>query len=313
MLSRTADNLYWLSRYIERAENLARILDVAQRLSALPSAYAGASNEWESAIATAASTEAFKKVYGEATRENVIEFVVASEANPTSIKTCLETARTNARAVRTAITGEMWEIVNGAWNEMQSVRLTAMSPNELARFLQNVRETSLRFDGAAYRTMLRTDHFWFQRTGTFLERADNIARLLDVKYHVLLPEWEPVGGGLDYFQWSSILRSVSALTSYHWVYRENIRPWLVADFLILRPEQPRSLISCYSSLNEYLDRLADGYGRRGKAQRIARTTYTRLQNAETETIFQSGLHEFLTAFIAENNRLGAAITEQYLS
>jgi uncharacterized alpha-E superfamily protein len=313
MLSRMADNLFWLSRYMERAENLARILDVAQRLSALPSAYAGASNEWESAIATAACAESFFNTYEEATRENVIAFIVAHDANPTSIRACLETARANARAVRTAMTGEMWEIVNTAWNDMQPVKLASMSPGQLATFLQSVKETSLRFDGAAYRTMLRTDHFWFQRLGTFVERADNIARLLDVKYHVLLPEWEPVGGGLDYFQWSSILRSVSAVTSYHWVYRENIRPWLVADFLILRPEQPRSLISCYASLNEFLDRLADAYGRQGKAQRLARATYARLQNSETETIFQSGLHEFLTEFIAENNGLAAAVSEQYLS
>jgi len=313
MLSRMADNLYWLSRYMERAENLARILDVAQRLSALPSAYAGQSNEWESAIATAACTESFFNTYPEATRENVIAFIVAGESNPTSIRACLETARSNARGVRTALTGEMWEIVNGAWNEMQRVKLGSMSPGQLGDFLQSVKETSLRFDGAAYRTMLRTDHFWFQRLGTFVERADNIARLLDVKYHVLLPEWEPVGGGLDYFQWSSILRAVSAVTSYHWVYRENIRPWLVADFLILRPEQPRSLISCYESLNQYLDRLAEGYGRQGQAQRIGRATYARLQNSDTEDIFQSGLHEFLTEFIAENNRLGAAISEQYLS
>jgi uncharacterized alpha-E superfamily protein len=308
-----ADNLYWLSRYMERAENLARILDVAQRLSALPSAYLGTTNEWESAIATAACTEAFFNTYPQATRENVIAFIVASDANPASIRACLETARSNARAVRTAITGEMWEIVNDAWNEMQHVQLSSMSPNQLSGFLQNVKQTSLRFDGAAYRTMLRTDHFWFQRLGTFVERADNIARLLDVKYHVLLPEWEPVGGGLDYFQWSSILRAVSALTSYHWVYRENVRPWLVADFLILRPEQPRSLISCYQSLNQYLDRLAEAYGRQGKAQRIARGTFARLQNSDTENIFQSGLHEFLSEFIADNNRLGMAITEQYLS
>lgn len=313
MLSRTADNLYWLSRYMERAENLARILDVAQRLSALPSAYAGHSNEWQSAVATAACDELFRKTYSQATRENVVRFIVSSEDNPTSIRACLETARTNARAVRTAITGEMWEIVNGAWNDIQGVELDAMSPGQLSRFLQSVKETSLRFDGAAYRTMLRTDHFWFQRLGTFVERADNIARLLDVKYHVLLPESEPVGGGLDYFQWSSILRSVSALTSYHWVYRESIRPWLVADFLILRPEQPRSLISCYEALNQHLDRLAEAYGRRGPAQRVARATYVDLQNSDTAKVFQAGLHEFLTKFIADNNRLGAAISEQYLS
>jgi len=196
---------------------------------------------------------------------------------------------------------------------MQRARLDRMSPSELSQFLNRVKETSLRFDGAAYRTMLRTDQYWFQRLGTFIERADNMARLLDVKYHVLLPDQEPVGGGLDYFQWASILRSVNALTSYHWVYRDNIKPWLVADFLILRPEQPRSLISCYSEINAQLDQLAEAYGRQGPAQRLARHVLARLQNADIDSVFQGGLHEFLTEFTDENNKLGAAITEQYLA
>jgi uncharacterized alpha-E superfamily protein len=207
----------------------------------------------------------------------------------------------------------MWEVVNTAWHDLQKLNPKTMGPSELARFLAMVQEASLRFDGAAYRTMLRTDHFWFQRLGTFIERADNIARLLDVKYHVLLPEHEPVGGGLDYFQWSAILRAVGALTSYHWVYRESVEPWLVADFLILRTEQPRSLISSYENINRFLDRLAETYGRQGPAQRVARATYAQLQNTDVDTLFQSGLHEFLTAFIADNNRLGAAVSQQYLS
>jgi uncharacterized alpha-E superfamily protein len=313
MLSRMADSLYWLSRYVERAENLARILDVAQRLSALPISYAGTSNEWESALATAACDDAFKTAFSDATRENVIAYIVASDLNPSSIRACIETARTNARAVRTAITGEMWEILNGAWHDLQRFDHKSMSPNGLADFLASVKQASLRFDGAAYRTMLRSDHYWFQRLGTLVERADNTARLLDVKYHVLLPDKEPVGGGLDYFQWAAILRAVNALTSYHWVYRENVQPWLVADFLILRPEQPRSLISCYGAVNEFLDHIAEAYGRQGPAQRIARSTLARLQNTEIDGLFQSGLHEFLTEFIDENNRLGSAINEQYLS
>ena len=313
MLSRMADNLYWLSRYTERAENLARILDVAQRLAALPSAYAGASNEWESAVATAGCGFGFKATHPQATRENVIRFIVDDPANSSSIKACIETARNNARAVRTAITSEMWEILNDCWNDMQRVRLDRMSPGELSQFLARIKETSLRFDGAAYRTMLRTDQYWFQRLGTFIERADNMARLLDVKYHVLLPDQEPVGGGLDYFQWASILRSVNALTSYHWVYRDNIKPWLVADFLILRPEQPRSLISCYIALNDYLDQIAEAYGRQGAAQHAVRGSITRLRNASMEEIFQTGLHEFLTSFVEDNNRLGNAISRQYLT
>jgi uncharacterized alpha-E superfamily protein len=312
MLSRTADSLYWLSRYIERAENLARILGVAERLSTLPSAYAGASSEWESAIATAACGPAFFNTYSQASRANVIEFIVASEANDSSIRKCVETARTNARSVRTALTTEMWEIINGLWHEVQKFKLKNIDPSQLAKFLTVIQEASLRFDGAAYRTMLRTDHFHFQRIGMFLERSDNIARLMDVKYHVLLPEQEPVGGGLDYFQWSAILRAVGALTSYNWVYRDNVKPWLVADFMILRLEQPRSLISSYENLNRQLDSLSEKYGRQGQAQRLARAAFANLQNQNIDDLFQSGLHEFLTGFIQSNDALGAAVTEQYL-
>jgi uncharacterized alpha-E superfamily protein len=313
MLSRMADSLFWLSRYIERAENQARILDVAQRLAGLPLAYAGGTNEWESAIATAGCGAGFAASHGQPTRENVVAYLVAGDANPSSIRRCIETARTNARAVRTAITSEMWEIVNGIWHETQHADKALASSNGLAEFLNLVKQASLRFDGAAYRTMLRSDHYWFQRLGTMLERADNTARLLDVKYHLLLPEREQVGGGLDYFQWTAILRSVNALTSYHWVYRDNVQPWLVAEFLILRPEQPRSLRSCYADINGNLDQIAEAYGRQGKAQRIARTMVARLENTDIDALFQSGLHEFLTAFIEESNRLGTAITEQYLS
>jgi uncharacterized alpha-E superfamily protein len=312
MLSRTADNLFWLSRYVERAENLARVLDVASRMASLPSAYAGSSNEWESAIATAACADAFHARYQKATRENVVEFIVASPDNSSSIKSCIETARANARAVRTAMTGEMWETINDTWLELQKLNLRKLDAARLPRFLSFVKEASLRFDGAAYRTMLRTDHFWFQRLGTFLERADNTARLLDVKYHILLPETEVIGGGLDYFQWSSILRSVAAHTAYHWVYRQSIKPWLVADFLILSPKQPRSLLSTYTEITNVLDQLSETYGRRGPSQRVARQTLATLQEAQATEVFQGGLHEFLQGFLTRNNDLGEAITQQYL-
>lgn len=313
MLSRMADSLYWLSRYVERAENLARILDTAQRMTGLPSSYAGSTNEWESVIATAACTSAFRVQYEEVTRANVLHFIVGSEANPSSILSCIAIARTNARSVRTALTSEMWEILNDAWIETRTVDARRMSPSDLSRFLAMVKEMSLRFDGAAHRTMLRSDHFWFQRLGTYIERADNMARLLDVKYHVLLPRQELVGGSLDYFQWAALLRSFNALTSFHWVYRESLQPWLVADFLILRSEQPRSLVSCYKEINEYLDQISDAYGRQGASQRRVRATLARLSNTNIDGIFQSGLHEFLVGFIADNSELGRNISQQYLS
>ena len=313
MLSRTADSLFWLARYLERADNTARIIDAASRLAAMPISYAGTSNEWESALAAASALEDFKIHNQEASRDAVIDFLAFSPNNPSSIWACIEIARHNARAVRTALTMEMWEAINAAWLELKRFRGTTMDRPTLNEFLSRVKEACLRFDGSAYRTMLRNDVYFFSRVGVFLERADNPARILDVKYHVLLPEPAHVGGGLDYFQWSSILRSVSALTAYRWVYKESLKPWLIADLLVLNEQMPRSLASCYENLTAYLDELSLAYGRQGPAQRMARSIRTRLQNSSIADIFQkTGLHEFLTEFIADNARLGAAISEQYL-
>src|SRR4029079_19447316 len=296
MLSRTANNLYWLARYVERAEYLARILEVTQRLTTLPLAYVGSTNEWESALLTAGCNHAFSLAYPEANEENVIDFLCFSTANPSSIRNCFEVARTNARAVRTALTVEMWDAINGTWLELRRFGNGLASREEFMRFLRWVQESSLRFDGSAYRTMLRNDAYWFSRLGVYLERADNTARILDVKYHVLLPAHERVGGPLDYFQWTAILRSVSALTAYHWVYRESVKPWLIADLLILNDQLPRSLASCYENLVRNLDNIAQAYGRQGPAQRQARSIRTRLQNSRMDDVFQQGLHEFIGEF-----------------
>jgi uncharacterized alpha-E superfamily protein len=312
MLSRTADSIYWLARYVERAEYLARILEATQRLTTLPLAYIGGTNEWESAVATAGCTGSFYKAYEDANETSVTEFLAFAPANPSSIRNCFEMGRTNARAVRTALTMETWDAINGTWLELKRFGAGPFTREELAQFLRWVQESSLRFDGSAYRTMLRNDAYWFSRLGLFIERADNTARILDVKYHLLLPEQQHVGGPLDYFQWAAILRSVSALTSYHWVYRESLKPWLIADLLILNDQMPRSLASCYENLVRHLDQIARAYGRQGPAQRLARGIRTRLENARMDEIFRQGLHEFISEFIADNNRLGAAIREQYL-
>src|SRR5215213_5184755 len=296
MLSRTADNLYWLARYVERAEYLARILEATQRLTAMPLAYVGETNEWESAVATAGCAGAFFAVHDEANEETVTEFLAFSTENPSSIRNCFEVARTNARAVRTALTMEMWDAINGTWMELKRYGNGPTSREEFMRFLRWVQESSLRFDGSAYRTMLRNDAYWFSRLGVYMERADNTARILDVKYHLLLPANERVGGPLDY---------------YHWVYRESVKPWLIADLLILKDEMPRSLASCCGNLVQNLDCIAHAYGRQGAAQRQARAIRTRLQNSRMEEIFQQGLHEFINEFIDNNNRLSAAITEQF--
>ncbi len=313
MLSRTAESLYWLARYVERAEYLARTIEATLRATALPDAYTGKSNEWESALLTAGIDDAFYQFHDEANEANVVEFLSFSLDNPSSIRNCIENARLNSRSVRTALTSEMWDTINSAWIELQSVwRNGTKSREDLAKFLRFVQETSLRFDGSAYRTMLRNDAYWFSRLGLHLERADNTARILDVKYHVLLPESEHVGGPLDYYQWTSILRSVSALTAYHWVYRETLKPWLIADLLILNETLPRSLASCYGNLVRNLDQIGVAYGRQGAGQRHARGVRNRLEHSNMDDVFQRGLHEFIQEFIGDNARLGDIIAKQYL-
>jgi uncharacterized alpha-E superfamily protein len=319
MLSRTADNLFWLSRYMERADFLARIVQATQRLTSLPIDYTqpGQGTEWESALESAGAADGFLKSGAETNEENVVDFLTFSVDNPSSIRNCIEYARSNARSVRTALTVEMWEAINGAWIELKrfeqiNIGRGRFDREELTRFLDFVKKMSLDFDGCAYRTMLRNDAYWFSRLGMFVERADNTARILDVKYHVLLPENEAVGGSLDYFQWTAILRAVSAHTAYHWVYRQSIKPWLVADLLILKPEMPRSLIACYDNIVTFLDSIGRAYGIQGASQRHARGVMERLQNATTREIFQSGLHEFITTFVEDNSRLGETISAQYL-
>ncbi len=312
MLSRTADSLYWLSRYTERADFVARILDASVRIASLPTSYGGERNEWESAAAVAGNLEALQQHYAAINEDTVRDFLAFSPNNPSSIRNCIEIARDNARAVRTALTTQMWEVINSAWLELRRFDNADMTREEFTGFLDWVKTVSLTFDGSAYRTMLRRDAYWFTRLGYAIERADNTARILDVKYHVLLPRDAPVGGGLDYYQWSAILRSVSALVSYHWVYRDSLKPWLIADLLILRQEMPRSLAACYGALARHLDEIAERYGRQGPSQRAARAMHAKLGNSRIEEIFQSGLHEFITEFLAENGEVAQTIAEQYL-
>ena len=317
MLSRTADNLYWLSRYMERADFLARIIDAAQRLATLPTAYGGTGTEWESTLNAAGALDGYREHVGAVNETSAIYYLAFDPQNSSSICNCLEFARTNARAVRTALTIEMWQSINTAWLEMKRFQAIFGKPGtidrlELARFLDFVRKASLDFDGSAHRTMLRNDAHWFSRLGLYVERADTTARILDVKYNVLLPESEQVGGSLDYFQWTAILRAVSALTAYNWVYKETIKPWLVADLLILRPEMPRSLRSCYDDIVRLLDNIGRAYGRPGASQSKAHETLRQLETIDIKKIFEKGLHEFLTEFIEANDALGAAIGGQYL-
>jgi uncharacterized alpha-E superfamily protein len=317
MLSRTADNLFWLARYMERADFVARIVEATQRLAALPTRNSDTGTEWESALEASGAAEGFHETKAAMEEASVVEYLTFAADNPSSIRNCIGSARANARAVRTALTVEVWESINGAWIELKRFEKGNLGSGrydreDLSRFLDFVKRISLDYDGAAHRTMLRNEAYWFSRLGLYIERADNTARILDVKYHVLLPQSEVVGGSLDYFQWTAILRAVSALTAYHWVYRQSIKPGHIADLLILRMEMPRSLIACYDNIVRFLDALGKGDETPGKAQQQAHDIMKRLEQATTKDIFKIGLHEFITAFVEDNSLLGQTISEQYL-
>jgi uncharacterized alpha-E superfamily protein len=313
MLSRTADSLYWLARYMERAENVARILSAGSRLASLSSEAGGVTNEWHSTLVAAGCEPGYRAVHGELDAERVIDFLMRDERNPSSILSCFETARRNARQVRTALTADMWETLNETWLDLARLAPETKGADAMARFLEWVKHRSLLFNGAYANTMLRNDAFWFVQVGTYLERADNSARILDVKYHVLLPQGEGVGGPIDHCQWESILRAFSAVRAYHWVYNERITPWHIADLLILRPEMPRSLLHCMAQLDDALGSLATLYGRRAECHRLAGELHARLRFGRVDAVFQVGLHEFLTRFIEDSALLGTAITECYLA
>lgn len=313
MLSRTAENLFWLARYIERAEYLARTIEATLRATALPSSYAGKTNVWESALLTAGAAEILSKPHGRRRAQRRRLSVLRegqSLVDPQLYRQCArQFPRHPHRADRRNVGYHQQRLDRVA----QYLGRRTPSREQLAKFLRLVQELSLRFDGSAYRTMLRNDAYWFSRLGLHLERADNTARILDVKYHVLLPDKEHVGGPLDYYQWTAILRSVSALTAYHWVYRDTLKPWLIADLLILNEKLPRSLASCYGNLVRNLDQIGVAYGRQGPSQRHARGIRNRLGRSRMDAVFQSGLHEFIQEFLSDNAKLGDIIATQYLN
>ena len=311
MLGRTANDLFWMSRYMERAENIARLLEVGYRIALLPREGDGQDEEWRSTLRSAGCEKGYLAKYGAYDTRDVVNFMLFDADNPSSVYSSLATARRNARAQRTALTREMWESLNSAWIEFSAIDRQTLSSNELPPLFDWIKERSALFRGTLLNTILRNDTFYFNQLGTFLERADNTARILDVKYYVLLPHNELVGGEIDSVQWAAILRSVSAHRSYRWVYKDSYKPWQIADYLILNRQMPRSLRSCYEEIVPALDELGGFYGSSNGCQALASETRRLLAEGDMNAIFQSGLHEFLAEFIARNNRLGSEISTAY--
>ncbi|HTZ77678.1 MAG TPA: alpha-E domain-containing protein [Stellaceae bacterium] len=313
MLSRTADSLYWLARYVERAENIARAVLVGHWMASMARSLGNPGNEWESTLVACGCDAGFRAKHSEVTPTAVVDYLVRDPENPSSILSCIEIARRNGRAVRTALTVDMWHALNETWMRARPRLATPLAAEEVTEVLEWVKDRSQLFNGAYANTMLRNDAYYFTRLGTYIERADNTARILDVKYHVLLPQAEGVGGALDYYQWQAMLRSVSGLRSYHWVYHERLKPWLIAELMILRPEMPRSLVRCYDEITRFLDLLAEAYsGKRGECHRLAGEVHARLRYGRIQDVFQSGLHEFLIEFVTRTTKLGEEISTLYL-
>ena len=307
MLSRTADHLFWMARYMERAENTARVLDIAHRTSLLPNDSEGAETHlWYAPLNITGCAHAYQQQYPLVGKNEVTRFLAMDASNPVSIHTSLMLARENARSVRGAITSEMWESINHTWLELG--RNATDDCNTC--FFEWVKERSHLFRGVTLGTMLKDDALSFIRLGTFLERADNTARILDVKYHLLSPGPD-TGEVADYYQWSALLRTVSAFEAYRKVYHDVITPERVAEFLILSRDMPRSLHACLNEVETELDNLR----RTGEleSRRRAGALHAALHYDRIEDIIETGLHDYLDRFLTKNQRLIDALHSDYLA
>ncbi|OLP59463.1 A alpha-helical domain with a conserved ER moti [Xaviernesmea oryzae] len=308
LLGRTAYGLYWMFRYIERAENSARLVDAGLRMSLTRSHMNG--DLWDGVLQTSGVGDVYESIYGQNWSE-AIDFLMRDKANPSSVLSCIETARHNARMVRTALTRETWEATNECWLDLKALLARRLKPADLPEVIDAVKRKTGLIRGAFHGSMLRNDIFNFSRMGTFIERADNTARILDVKYYVLLPAVTQVGSSIDNVQWESILRSVSAHRAYGWVYEGEYKAANIADFLILNNRMPRSLAYCYEQILGNLQHLQREYSDRHAAHDTAERTMKSLQHHSIKDVMDQGLHEYIEDFINQNNQLSQEISEGY--
>ncbi len=312
MLSRTAENLYWTARYMERCDTMARLLEVGYRMSMMPTPDGGYATEWGSVLSASGVAAGFEDRYGEIGQRNVVSYLVFDAANPSSMKSAIAAARNNARAVRTALTTEVWEALNQTYHQFQDLERRPRSDLGLPEICDWMKSRAALVRGAFVNTQLENEGFRFFNLGYAVERSDNTARLLDVKYYVLLPTLDMVGGGLDNYQWTTVLRALSAFRSYHWTYGGDYGPRRIGHFLILNPSCPRSLIHNVQEADRQLTYLSRHHGGRSRAASTASEMLGELAEMEIEDVFEEGLHEFLTRFIARNAALSQDIADSYL-
>ena len=327
MLSRTADHLFWMARYMERAENTARMLDVNYQTSLMPQSADAAEKGWKGLLSISELTGDFAARHGVVTPDSVMKYMVADADNPSSIRSCLRAARENARAVRGTLTTEVWETQNQTWLEFQRMADDCDFLGDPSAAFEWVKFRSHLSRGVTVGTMLQDEAFHFLRIGSFLERADNTARLLDVKFHAVESEFF---GGLrqsqgadpedtpepdkevefDFYHWSAILRSVSGFEVYRKAYRNVIRPEKVAELMILRADMPRSLAACIHEVLVNLRMVANEQS--GETLRRAGRLHADLQYGRIDEILATGLHAYLTQFLERVGTLGAGISRDFL-
>jgi len=314
MLSRTADHLFWMSRYMERAENTARMLDVNYQTALLPQSDAVAELGWRGLLAISELTGDYTKRYGAIDPSKLMDFMVSDEENPSSIVSCLRAARENARAVRGTLTTEVWETQNQTWLEFNKVLASGELKRDPANVFEWVKFRSHLSRGVAVGTMLQDEAFHFVRIGSFLERADNTARMLDVKFHDVESDFyghaDERDNEYEFYHWSAILRSVSGFEVYRKVYRNVIQPEKVAELLILRADMPRSLAHCMNRMSSNLRSVANANS--GDTLRRAGRLEADLRFGRIDEILSTGLHAFLTQFLANVGELGVGISRDFL-
>ncbi|MEF7616375.1 alpha-E domain-containing protein [Aquincola sp. MAHUQ-54] len=314
MLSRTADHLFWMARYMERAENTARMLDVNYQTSLLPQSAEEADQGWRGLLSISELTWGFNQHYKELNARNVMDFMVRDEANFSSIVSCLRAARENARAVRGALTTEVWETQNQTWLEFNRMLKSTDFHRDPSALFEWVKFRSHLSRGVTVGTMLQDEALHFLRIGTFLERADNTARLLDVKFQSLAGDFfgsnAKEAQEVDFYHWSAVLRSVSGFEVYRKVYRNVIRPEKVAELLILREDMPRSLVACMQEVVGNLQMVANDQSR--ETLRRAGRIRADLQYGRIDEILATGLHAYLTQFLDRVGDLGVGISRDFL-